>query len=105
MKKLLKEGLADGNLKFVLKGKKLKGEFALVRLKDTENESWLLIKHRDKYSTDDDYDSEDETPKNSPINRWIEEHKPGYKPKRVAIKKEIPPKKEKLAKKEPKKKV
>src|SRR3978361_1624759 len=46
--KLLKAGLAAGNLKFVLQGKKLKGEFALVRLKDSNSNSWLLIKHNDK---------------------------------------------------------
>ena len=34
-------------------GKKLKGEFALVRTKQSEN-SWLLIKHKDKYATDGD---------------------------------------------------
>ena len=31
--KLLKAGLAAGNLKFILNGKKLKGEFSLLRLK------------------------------------------------------------------------
>jgi bifunctional non-homologous end joining protein LigD len=67
--KLLKAGLKAGNLKFVLKGKKLKGEFALVKLK-TDDNSWLLIKHRDKYAVDE-YDSEKETAKNSPINKWL----------------------------------
>jgi bifunctional non-homologous end joining protein LigD len=54
------KALKSGNLKFSLNGKHLKGEFALVRLKDENN--WLLIKHRDKYSTDDPYSSEDEKP-------------------------------------------
>jgi bifunctional non-homologous end joining protein LigD len=54
------KALKAGNLKFFLKGKHLKGEFALVRLKDEKN--WLLIKHRDKYATDDPYSSEDEKP-------------------------------------------
>ena len=61
--------LHSGSLKIVLKGKKLKGEFALVRMKGEER-SWLLIKHRDKYAVDS-YDSEDETPKNSPINKAL----------------------------------
>jgi bifunctional non-homologous end joining protein LigD len=52
--------LDAGNLKFSLNGKHLKGEFALVRLKDEKN--WLLIKHRDKYSTDEPYIIEDERP-------------------------------------------
>lgn len=50
--------LRGGSIKFTLKGRKLKGSFALVKLKDDEK-SWLLIKHRDKYATDGKYDSED----------------------------------------------
>jgi bifunctional non-homologous end joining protein LigD len=46
-----KKSLADGNLKFFLYGKKLKGSFALVRTAGFGGkESWLLIKHRDEYS-------------------------------------------------------
>jgi len=77
--KLLKAGLEAGNLKFTLHGKKLKGEFALVRLKDSNSNSWLLIKHRDSYAIDEDYSSEEDTPKNSPINKWLAEHKPEEK--------------------------
>ncbi len=77
-KKLL-AGLKKGDLKIKLRGKKLKGEFALVKLKGKpEENSWLLIKHRDKYSVDG-YNSEDDTPKNSPINKWLAENKAGKK--------------------------
>ena len=55
------KALANGNLKFSLNGKQLKGEFALVRMKPEEN-SWLLIKHRDKYATNEEYSSENEKP-------------------------------------------
>ena len=76
--KLLRAGLKAGNLKIVLKGKKLKGEFALVKIKnrnsDKEN-TWLLIKHNDKFATDEIYDSEKVTPKNSPINKVLAEKK------------------------------
>ncbi|HEV3414601.1 MAG TPA: DNA ligase D [Puia sp.] len=48
---LLKE-LRAGSLKFRLNGKKLKGEFALVRTKGRGENSWLLIKHRDRYATE-----------------------------------------------------
>jgi len=43
--------LRDGNLKFRLYGKKLRGSFALVRTKGFggQKEAWLLIKHRDEY--------------------------------------------------------
>ena len=74
--KLLKAGLKEGNLKFVLKGKKLKGEFALVKIKNRigdKDNTWLLIKHNDKFSTDEVYDSEKKTLKNSPINKALAE--------------------------------
>lgn len=61
--------LHSGSIKIILKGKKLKGEFALVRMKGEER-SWLLIKHRDKHAVDS-YNSEDETPKSSPINKAL----------------------------------
>ena len=73
--KMLLEGLKSGNLKVLLKGKKLKGEFALVKLKKAEDNSWLLIKHRDKYAVDEDYNSEDHTLKSSKINKWLAEQK------------------------------
>ena len=73
--KKLRAGLKSGDLKFQLFGKKLKGEFALVKLKSKEGNSWLLIKHRDTYAVDDDYNSEEQTPKNSPINKWLAKNK------------------------------
>lgn len=50
--------LKKGSIKFRMKGRKLKGEFALVKMKGDDN-SWLLIKHKDKYATENAYDSED----------------------------------------------
>lgn len=69
--KNLKAGLKSGNLKFRLNGKKLKGEFVLVRLNKAGENSWLLIKHNDKYAKHEEYNSEDYTLKNSPINKWL----------------------------------
>jgi bifunctional non-homologous end joining protein LigD len=49
--------LANGELKFVLSGDKLQGGFVLVRMNRREGEkrnNWLLIKHRDEYSIDDE---------------------------------------------------
>src|SRR5215471_3317026 len=46
--------LHEGSLKVVMHGKKLKGEFALVKIKNSEDNAWLLIKHKDKYATTDD---------------------------------------------------
>jgi bifunctional non-homologous end joining protein LigD len=55
--------LYGGSIKFKMKGRKLKGEFALVNLKKDEK-SWLLIKHKDKYATDE-YNAEDHAKKSS----------------------------------------
>jgi bifunctional non-homologous end joining protein LigD len=46
-------GLLNGSLKFVLKGRRLKGKWALIRLKQKPGEdrnNWLLIKERDEYA-------------------------------------------------------
>lgn len=50
----LKKGLAKGHLGFVLEGERLRGEFALVRLKKAEENAWLLIKKRDAFSATGD---------------------------------------------------
>lgn len=49
-KKLLAD-LDKGRLSFIMKGKKLKGEFSLVKLKGKQENAWLLIKKEDKYGT------------------------------------------------------
>jgi bifunctional non-homologous end joining protein LigD len=43
--------LRQGELKFSLNGKKLKGSWVLVRTRDRQ---WLLIKHRDYYTTEEE---------------------------------------------------
>lgn len=57
--KILLKQLKAGSLKFILHGKKLKGEFALVKLKNSEDNAWLLIKHRDKYASETDITKKD----------------------------------------------
>jgi len=49
--------LAKGDLKFTLQGEKLKGSWVLVRTKgwgSSKRPSWLLIKHRDAFASDED---------------------------------------------------
>lgn len=79
----LYKGLHAGNLKFKLKGKILKGEFALVKLKsEEEHNAWLLIKHRDEYAVDTEFNSEDlvnERVKKKGIAFKKEEEKPKKK--------------------------
>ncbi len=48
----VEESLSKGAIKFVLNGRRLKGKWALVRLKkkaDEEKDNWLLLKERDEY--------------------------------------------------------
>lgn len=45
------EALRKGELKFSLNGKKLKGSWVLVR---TRERQWLLLKHRDYYTTEEE---------------------------------------------------
>jgi bifunctional non-homologous end joining protein LigD len=43
-----------GHLSFILNGKKLKGEFALIRLKISQKNAWLLVKKKDQYACSTD---------------------------------------------------
>ena len=59
IEKELSDQLEEGNLKIILSGTKLKGEFALVRTKRGDDQKqWLLIKKKDNFSTDLNYDAE-----------------------------------------------
>lgn len=51
------EGMAKGELKFVLSGARLNGEFHMVKIKPREGERgepWLLFKSKDAYASKDD---------------------------------------------------
>jgi bifunctional non-homologous end joining protein LigD len=53
--------IANGKIKFIMHGHKLKGEFTLVKIKAREGEHgepWLLLKDRDQYA-DEKYDPAD----------------------------------------------
>ncbi|MBJ2125175.1 DNA ligase D [Flavobacterium sp. IB48] len=52
--KQLLSDLEKGRLSFILKGKKLKGEFSLVKLHGKQENAWLLIKKKDQYASDAD---------------------------------------------------
>ena len=57
------KALKDGLLEFNLKGKNLKGGFALVELKkSTTPNGWILVKKDDKYAVREDYDAYDIPP-------------------------------------------
>ncbi len=49
---LMKKQLSSGTIKIVINGSKLKGSWALVKMKGDGNQ-WLLLKHKDEYATKD----------------------------------------------------
>ena len=75
---IMRHELHKESLKFVLHGKKLKGEFALVKIKNSKDgNAWLLIKHKDKFALDE-YDSEEHVLKKSKVT-LREENRPSKK--------------------------
>lgn len=74
VEKDLLAGLEKGDLKFRLEGEKLKGTFALVKIKNNasgsdKDNSWLLIKKNDEHAVTKRYDSEDYISKSSKIDK------------------------------------
>lgn len=53
IEKYMKQGLTKGHFSIIFHGKRLRGEFSFVKMKQTENE-WLLIKKEDAYATSED---------------------------------------------------
>ncbi len=71
-------GYAKGNLKFILKGEKLHGGFALIRLggaraKAEGDKAWLLIKERDAQARDDAPDLTETRPESVVSGRTMAE--------------------------------
>lgn len=59
----VEEGLSEGMLKFALKGSRLRGKWALVRIKGKDkggetSDNWLWLKEKDEYVRDDEVISE-----------------------------------------------
>ncbi|MBJ6798569.1 DNA ligase D [Geomonas propionica] len=80
--KLLREGLQKGDLKFILHGEKLNGEFALVRIKGDKGNSWLLIKKKDQFAGSEDVTLQE---RSVVSNATIEDVRAGRMPQRKAI--------------------
>lgn len=67
---VMRAELHKESLKFIMHGKKLRGEFALVKIKSSsDGKSWLLIKHNDQFSVKEVYDSEDFTSADSKVTQ------------------------------------
>ncbi len=57
----LLKSLNEGTLKITLHGKKLKGEYAIFKIKANEENTWLLMKHKDKYASKTDITLKDKS--------------------------------------------
>jgi bifunctional non-homologous end joining protein LigD len=92
--------LTKGDLKFTLLGKKLKGSWVLVRTHgwgSSSGKSWLLIKHRDQFTSTKDVSIE--KPRSIISNKLLAEiardgggdvekaatGDPGFKPKKTVV--------------------
>jgi bifunctional non-homologous end joining protein LigD len=104
--KHLLEQLRKGSLKIRLHGQKLKGDFALVQIKSSENNAWLLIKHNDKYAAQTEITKKDKSVQSGlkleqvakeSTNEWVSNKKS------TATKKSSATRKSKSAKAPPKK--
>lgn len=79
----LRRGYEKGDLKFVLKGKRLHGSWVLVRTRrgDAKRVQWLLIKHRDEFA-EPGSDIVAEATTSAATGRTMEEIAEGKRPKR-----------------------
>jgi bifunctional non-homologous end joining protein LigD len=67
-------GLEKGRLSFILHGQRLKGGWALIRMRGAgKRENWLLIKERDEYAVDDGQDLLDDSLASAETGRSMEE--------------------------------
>ncbi len=79
----VEDGLKDGNLKFSLDGKRLKGKWALIHIKPRDGEkdnNWLLIKERDDYENSRDIAEYDTSVATGRTMEEIAEDKPVLQP-------------------------
>ncbi len=71
--RVMQVGLEEGQIKFQLHGKKMKGSFALVKAGFAGKNSWLLIKHKDEF-VKAGYDAK-EHPKSVKSGKRVEDFK------------------------------
>lgn len=74
--KLMQQEIEDGSVKVVLYGDKLQGEFALVKIKNGDQDNaWLLIKHKDEHAVTKKYDAEKNIDPDSKVTAYLESKK------------------------------
>lgn len=85
----MRSGLEDGKISFTLEGDKLKGSYALVKMKGRQNKdenanNWLLIKHGEDY----EYNSQSKTKSKSSMSEKQSKSLPQFKPMLCTLAKE-----------------
>lgn len=61
--KFLLKQLYSGNLKIRMHGKKVKGDYALFQMKGREKRSWILVKKKDEFASEEDLTQNDRSVK------------------------------------------
>jgi bifunctional non-homologous end joining protein LigD len=89
--KALLEELKKGDVKVVMHGEKVKGAFALVKMKGRGENTWLLIKKVDDEATEKDITKKDRSVKTGRTLNQIAEETGGRKKKTPAPKKKSAP--------------
>lgn len=90
--KILLEEMKKGDVKIVLHGEKLKGAFALVKIKGRGENAWLLIKKQDAAATEKDVTKKDKSVKtNRTLNQIATDAGGNPKEKRSLTKKTSKP--------------
>ncbi|HEV8286271.1 MAG TPA: DNA polymerase ligase N-terminal domain-containing protein [Chitinophagaceae bacterium] len=88
--KILLEELKKGDLKIVLHGEKLKGAFALVKMRGRGENTWLLIKKDDDAATKRDITKKDKSVKTGRSLNQIAEETGGKKKEKKSLTKKTP---------------
>lgn len=83
--KLLLQELNKGDVKIVLHGEKLKGAFALVKIKGRGENAWLLIKKQDAAATEKDITKKDKSVKTNRTLNQIAEQTGGTKKEKKSL--------------------
>jgi len=96
--KQLLHDLHKGRLSIRLHGKKLKGDFALVKTKGREENAWLLIKRNDRYAKETDITKKDKSvvsdktieqvKENRKAKQWISNRDSNGQLKKTTVEKE-----------------
>jgi bifunctional non-homologous end joining protein LigD len=89
--KLRRQGIHKGKIHFILHGKKLKGEFALIKPHGKQENAWLLFKVRDKYVSEKDISLKNKSVVSGKTLEQVQKTSDNFweshKPSKVAVKK------------------